>query len=138
MKKTNNTKTNATVEMVFDNYEKLYNALIECETKHQLVDTMNLFGLRTTTQPTDTKNKNDLYIQFSDKSRVLIGRRTLKLYTNDEHAKSFDGCENVYFDDVNDGSYRVKRATVPNNIDNFKLFFSHFLSDSANWLPIAQ
>lgn len=134
MKKTNNTKTNATVEMVFDNYDKLYDELIKCETKHQLVDVMNLFGLRTTTQPTDTKNKNDLYIQFNDKSRVLIGKRMIKLYTNDEIAsdKYFDG---LIFDAVNDGSYRTKRCSIANNVENFKKFFSYFLNDNANYLP---
>jgi hypothetical protein len=134
MKKTNNEKTNVTINTVFDNYEKLYNALIECETKHQLVDVMNMFGLRTTTQPTDTKNKNDLYIQFNDKSRVLIGKRMIKLYTCDEIAndKYFDG---LTFDVVNDGSYRTKRCSIANNVENFKKFFSYFLNDNANYLP---
>lgn len=137
MKKTNNTKTNTTIEMVFDNYDKLYNALIECETKHQLVDTMNMFGLRTTTQPTDTKNKNDLYIQFNDKSRVLIGKRMIKLYTCDEVASDtyFDG---LIFDEVNDGSYRTKRCSISNNVENFKKFFSYFLNDNANYLPTTK
>lgn len=123
---TNATKVNRTID-----YTALYTALIKCNTKKQLVDTMNSFGLRTTTLPTTTPNKNDLYIQFIDKSRVLFGVRTLKLYTNDETTKCFG---DWYFDGVNDGSYRTHRATVPNNIDNFKLILQYFLKNSDNWL----
>ena len=113
--KTNATKTNA-------NYTDLYTDLLKCGSKFELVATMIKHGYYTTTQPTTTPNTNDLYIQFNDKSRLLIGKKSLKLYTNDEHAKQFD----LQFDKVNDGSYRVKRATVANTIENFTLIFNHF------------
>lgn len=115
--KNNATKTNA-------NYTDLYTDLLKCGSKFELVATMIKHGYYTTTQPTTTKNVNDLYIQFNDKSRLLIGKKSLKLYTNDEHAKQF----NLQFDKVNDGSYRVKRATVANTIENFTLIFNHFKS----------
>ena len=117
---TKTTKTNATKTNV--NYTDLYTDLLKCGSKFELVATMLKHGYYTTTQPTTTKNVNDLYIQFNDKSRLLIGKKSLKLYTNDEHAKQFD----LQFDKVNDGSYRVKRATVANTIENFTLIFNHF------------
>lgn len=123
---TNTTKINSSID-----FTALHTALMKCNTKKQLVDTMNMFGLRTTTLPTTTPNKNDLYVQFIDKSRVLFGVRTLKLYTNDDTAKSFS---DWYFDGVNDGSYRTHRATVPNTVDNFKLILQYFLQNNDNWL----
>jgi hypothetical protein len=119
--KTNATKTNA--NKVNTNYTSLYNELLQCTSKYELVATMLKHGYYTSTTPTQTKNLNDLYIQFTDKSRLLIGKKSLKLYTNDEHAKQFN---NLQFDKVNDGSYRVKRATVANTIENFTLIFNHF------------
>jgi len=116
--KTNATKTNA-------NYQSLYDELNKCSSKFELVATMLKHGYYTTTQPTTTLNTNDLYIQFNDKSRLLIGKKSLKLYTNDEHAKQFN---DLQFDKVNDGSYRVKRATIANTIENFTMIFNHFKS----------
>lgn len=116
----------ATVEnRTFTDFENLYNDLCGCDTKHKLVDTMNMYGLRTTTQPTDTPNKNDLYIQFFDKSRVLIGAKSLKLYTCDTIATAtyFDG---FVFDKVNDGSYRTNRATVSKSVENFTKILRYF------------
>ena len=133
-KKSNTTKTNVTIETKFEKYNELYDALLKCETKKQLVDTMNMYGLRTTTTPTTTPNKNDLYIQFIDKSRVLFTTKSLKLYTNDDTATKFN---DMVFDKVNDGSYRTKRATVSNTIENFIKLFSYFLTDDNNYLPIA-
>lgn len=131
----NNEKTN----VVFTEYKSLYNDLCKCNTKHGLVDTINKYGLRTTTQPTDTINKNDLYIQFaSEKSRILITTRSLKLYTCDTIA-SDDYFSDMKFDIVNDGSYRTKRCTVSNTVDNFKKFFEYFLTmvdgHENNFLP---
>lgn len=128
------------IEFKFD-VDALYSDLNQCITKHQLVDTMNMYGLRTTTQPTDTPNKNDLYIQFNDKSRLLIGTKTIKLYTSDTIAseKHFSG---LVFDKVNDGSYRVARATMQNTIDNFKTVFNYFFNvidgHENNYLPTAK
>lgn len=115
-KKTNATKTNV-------NYQSLYDELNKCGSKYELVATMLKHGYYTSTTPTQTKNLNDLYIQFTDKSRLLITKKSLKLYTSDEHATKFNGLQ---FDRVNDGSYRVKRATVQNTIENFEMIFNYF------------
>ena len=123
---TNATKTNNAVD-----FQSLYNELITATTKKQLVDTMNKYGLRTTTLPTTTPNVNDLYIQFIDKSRVLIGKKSLKLYTND---KLVDDFSDYKFDVVNDGSYRNRRATVEKSVEQFTKLFSYFLTNNDNWL----
>ena len=126
----NSKKVNST-----PNYEKLFNELCECNTKHQLVDAMNKNGYRTTTQPTDTPNKNDLYIQFIDKSRVLISSKSLKVYTNDENASEL---KDFTFDKVNDGSYRTKRATIAKTVENFNKVFDYFNQKYDIKLPTAQ
>ena len=131
----NATKTNITFSFDID---ALYTELCDCTTKHQLVDAMNSYGLRTTTQPTDTPNKNDLYIQFNDKSRLLIGAKTLKLYTSESIATD-DYFKSMHFDKVNDGSYRVARATVLKSVDAFKTIFNYFFNTvdghELNYLP---
>lgn len=123
-KKTNATKT-TNANKVNENYTSLYNELLQCTSKYELVATMLKHGYYTSTTPTQTKNLNDLYIQFNDKSRLLITKKSLKLYTNDETATKLNGLQ---FDRVNDGSYRTKRATIANTIENFTLIFNHFKS----------
>lgn len=117
----------------FTKYHEIYDDLCKCTTKKQLVDTMNKYGLRTTTKPTTTPNTNDLYIQFIDKSRLLITKKSLKLYTNNCCLFSFSDIET--FDIVNDGSYRNRRATVKNTFDTFKYIFSVFMNNGDNYLP---
>lgn len=107
-------------------YSTMYEELKGATCKRDLVDTMNAYGYRTTTIPTTTPNKNDLYIQFADKSRLLITSKSLKVYTCSENAEAMADKE-FYFDPVNDGSYRTKRATVSNNLENFTKIFSYFL-----------
>ena len=132
MKKTNNEKTNVTI-----NYETLYNELVECKTKCQLVTTMLQYGLYTSTKPTTTANANDLYIQFNEKSRLLISKKSLKVYTNNDNATAINAIDNNFiFDSVNDGSYRVKRATVAKTIENFTEIFKYF--ESINAFAIVQ
>ena len=132
MKKTNNEKTNVTI-----NYETLYNDLVECKTKCELVTTMLQYGLYTSTKPTTTANANDLYIQFNEKSRVLISKKSLKVYTNNDHSTAINAIDNNFiFDSVNDGSYRVKRATVAKTIENFTTIFKYF--ESINTFSIVQ
>ena len=132
MKKTNNEKTNATI-----NYETLYNELVECKTKCELVTTMLQYGLYTSTKPTTTANANDLYIQFNEKSRLLISKKSLKVYTNNDHSTAINAIDNNFiFDSVNDGSYRVKRATVAKTIENFTTIFKYF--ESINAFSIVQ
>lgn len=123
----------ATTATAFTQYKSIYDDLCKCTTKKQLVDTMNKYGLRTTTKPTTTPNINDLYIQFIDKSRLLITKKSLKLYTNESRMTEFD-CGMV-FDTVNDGSYRNRRATVNNTVETFKSIFSVFMNDTDNYLP---
>ena len=120
---TNATKTNKSLD-----FTALYNDLITCKSKYELVATMMKHGYYTTTTPTTTPNTNDLYIQFNDKSRLLIGKKSLKLYTNQS---MIDGdttktLSQLTFDDVNDGSYRKLRATVTNTVDMFNKLFSVF------------
>ena len=128
---TNATKTNETI-----NFETLYNQLIDCKTKCELVNVMLSHGLYTSTTPTTTPNVNDLYIQFNEKSRLLIGKKTLKVYTNDVHAIELAKTTGFIFDKVNDGSYRTKRATVQKTVDNFKTIFSYF--EKINGFAIVQ
>ena len=132
MKKTNNEKTNVTI-----NYETLYNELVECKTKCELVTTMLQYGLYTSTKPTTTANANDLYIQFNEKSRLLISKKSLKVYTNNDHSTAINAIDNNFiFDSVNDGSYRVKRATVAKTIENFTTIFKYF--ESINAFSVVQ
>jgi len=116
--KTNATKTN-------NNYSKIYDEFKNATCKKDLVDTLNRYGIRTNTTPTTTPNKNDLYVQFNDKSRLLITTKSLKVYTNDEHATKLAD-NTFYFDNVSDGSYRTKRATVSNTLENFTKIFTYF------------
>jgi hypothetical protein len=131
----NESKTNVTMTATtFAKYNEIYDDLCKCVTKRQLVDVMNSYGLRTTTTPTTTPNTNDLYIQFNDKSRLLIGKKSLKLYTNDARKTEFDG---LVFDRVNDGSYRTARATVIKTVENFTKIFTVFMNCTDNYLPVA-
>ena len=121
--KTNATKTNA-------KYNDLYTELLTATCKRDLVDTMNKYGYRTTTIPTTTPNVNDLYVQFSDKSRLLITKQSLKVYTNNDHATALNKVDNkFYFDNVNDGSYRTKRSTVANTLENFTTIFEYYFKN---------
>lgn len=120
---TNATKTNKSLD-----FTALYNDLVLCKSKYELVATMMKHGYYTTTQPTTTANTNDLYIQFNDKSRLLIGKKSLKLYTNQS---MIDGdttktLSQLTFNEVNDGSYRKLRATVSNTVEMFNKLFSVF------------
>ena len=129
---TNATKTNVTI-----NYETLYNDLIDCKTKCELVTTMLQYDLYTSTKPTTTANANDLYIQFNEKSRLLISKKSLKVYTNNDNANAINAIDkNFIFDSVNDGSYRVKRATVAKTIENFTTIFKYF--ESINAFAVVQ
>lgn len=111
-------------------YSKLYEELIVCRTKQELVTTMLGHGLYTSTKPTTTANLNDLYIQFNEKSRVLITSKSLKVYTSADHANALSN-EVFQFDNVNDGSYRTRRATVARNVENFIAIFNYFGSINA-------
>lgn len=125
--KSNSKKVNNVV-----NFEKLYSELIECKTKCELVNTMLKYNLYTSTKPTTTNNINDLYIQFNEKSRLLISKKSLKVYTNNENANKISKLHNDFiFDNCVDGSYRTKRATVSKTIENFISIMNYFNSISA-------
>lgn len=119
------TVDNATVNNA--TYTAIYNEFATATCKLDLVNALNRHGIRTNTTPTETKNANDLYVQLFDKSRVLITKKSLKVYTNDEHATAIHNAFNDFeFDSVNDGSYRTKRATVKNTVENFNRIFAYF------------
>lgn len=119
--KENASKENARIE-------EMFTALKSAQCKKDLVDTMNAYGYRTTTIPTTTPNKNDLYIQLSDKSRVLFTSKSIKVYTNQANAEGLQAVNKDFqFDLVNDGSYRTKRTTIGNNLENFTTVFNYFL-----------
>lgn len=130
----NTKKTNKTTT---ERLEVMYNALQTATCKRDMVNVLNQYGYRTNTTPTTTPNKNDLYIQLFDKSRMLFTSKSLKVYTNDDNATAINELDNSFiFDNVNDGSYRTKRATVTNNYDNFKKVWSYFESNGMiDYLP---
>jgi hypothetical protein len=118
----NELKVNAT-------YTAIYNEFTTAKCKLDLVNTLNKYGIRTNTTPTTTQNLNDLYVQMYDKSRVLITKKSLKVYTNNEHATAIHTAYNDFeFDNVNDGSYRTQRATVKNTVENFIKIMRYFES----------
>lgn len=121
----NNVKVNAT-------YTAIYDKMKVATCKRDLCDVLKMYGYDTTTTPTTTPNKNDLYIQFNEKSRLLITAKSLKVYTNNDHATALHNIDsNFIFDSVNDGSYRVKRATVRNTVENFIIIFDYFVKNNA-------
>lgn len=122
---TNNAKVNKSID-----FSKLYEELIVCKTKQELVTAMLGHGLYTSTKPTTTANANDLYVQFNEKSRLLITSKSLKVYTCEDHAKAL-GNDTFVFDLVNDGSYRTRRATVAKTLENFTEIFKYFASINA-------
>lgn len=138
MKKTENatTKKNATANndkknefLSIDKIEKLFDELTTAQTKLELVNALNRYGLRTTTIPTTTPNKNDLYIQLFDKSRILFSAKSMKVYTNETHATALNEKFEYVFDKVNDGSYRTRRTTINKTVENFKQLFEYFASN---------
>lgn len=114
-------------------YGELLDGLNLCRTKYDLVITLNKYGLKTSTEPTKTGNINDLYFQLDDGSRIQIGVTVIKLWTCETISK------NTYFShypfkEVNDGSYRTKRLTLPKSEENLKLLLEFFLENENNWI----
>ena len=112
------------------NVKALYEELIACTTKKALVDTMNKHGLRCTTLPTTTPNINDLYIQFIDKSRIQFSKKVMKLWTAEQVVKDLE----LTYDQVNDGSYRKCRATMPKAVEGFEKILNYMLQNPDNYL----
>lgn len=101
--------------------------------KMQLVTVANKYGVYTTTKPTATKQLNDLYIQLFDGSRIKFNHSTkngvssISVYTTKKYGDDIHNIDNTFvFDTVNDGKYRVSRATVPCTVDTLKTVFEFF------------
>ena len=101
--------------------------------KMQLVAVANKYGIYTTTKPTATKQLNDLYMQLFDGSRIKFNHSTkngvssISIYTTKKYGDDIHTLDNAFvFDNVNDGKYRVSRATVPCTIDTLKTVFEFF------------
>lgn len=101
--------------------------------KMQLVAVANKYGVYTTTKPTATKQLNDLYIQLFDGSRIKFNHSTkngvssISVYTTKKYGDDIHNIDNTFvFDTVNDGKYRVSRATVPCTVDTLKTVFEFF------------
>lgn len=103
------------------------------ENKMQLVSVANKYGIYTTTKPTATKQLNDLYMQLFDGSRIKFNHSTkngissISIYTTKKYGDDIHNIDsNFVFDAVNDGKYRVSRATVPCTVDTLKTVFEFF------------
>lgn len=103
------------------------------ENKMQLVGVANKYGIYTTTKPTATKQLNDLYMQLFDGSRIKFNHSTkngvssISIYTTKKYGDDIHALDNAFvFDTVNDGKYRVSRATVPCTTDTLKIVFEFF------------
>lgn len=101
--------------------------------KMQLVAVANKYGVYTTTKPTATKQLNDLYMQLFDGSRIKFNHSTkngvssISVYTTKKYGDDIHALDNTFvFDTVNDGKYRVSRATVPCTTDTLKTVFEFF------------
>ena len=101
--------------------------------KMQLVAVANKYGIYTTTKPTATKQLNDLYMQLFDGSRIKFNHSTkngvssISVYTTKKYGDDIHTLDNSFvFDTVNDGKYRVSRATVPCTTDTLKTVFEFF------------
>lgn len=107
----------------------LFEELCICETKKQLVETWERYGLRTTTKPIDSPTIDDKYLQMLDGSRIQISKTTIKLFTAEGILA------NDYFDeirgaakDVNDGSYRKLRVTMDKDEKAFAFLIRFFVN----------
>lgn len=101
--------------------------------KMQLVAVANKYGIYTTTKPTTTKQLNDLYMQLFDGSRIKFNHSTkngvssISVYTTKKYGNDIHTIDDTFvFDNVNDGKYRVSRATVPCTVDTLKTIFTFF------------
>lgn len=129
MSKTNNKKTNTTIE-----FKALYEELLTATNKCQLVDAFNHAGYICTTAKTTTNNTNDLYAQFrhnrcGDVSRIQFAKKVLKVYATEGVKNDLtDLHEDYIVDAVNDGSARKFRIVLPNTEENFNSIFGYFVN----------
>lgn len=142
---TKTTKTIATTEtqLILNNVSKtnksindidfimLFDDLNKCTCKSDLVDTINNYGIYTSTKKSNNQCLTDLYIQLFDKSRILIGKKSIKFYTTVDIANVFN---EFTFKKCDDGSYRKMYTTIDKTVDNLKLILSYFANNNAFWL----
>lgn len=115
---------NATISL---KYDELLSELNSATCKYDLVNICNSHNIYTTTQPKLTKNSNDLYIQFFDKSRLLVSKTKLKVLTCEKFANELTAIDSQFkFDTTDDGSYRIVYASVAKNVDNLKTILDFF------------
>jgi len=109
-------------------YKGLYEKLCKAQTKHDMLDALNQYGIESSTKPTLTRNKQDLYFQMMDYSRIHFIGSKIKLWVTEPVSRSkwFEG---FTFQDVNDAP-RTKRAEVPKTLDNFIKIMSYFIKDN--------
>ena len=116
------------------NYDELLNDLNRSETKYEVYQALMKQGIRTSTNPTQTRNKNDLYFQLADKSRIQIEAESIKLLTNEAVSRNH-AFEMFSFKDVTnewDGRNRTKFTTVRKTTENLKIIMDYFLEDERN------
>ena len=125
----NATKTNKSINDI--DFTTLFDELNKCTCKSDLVDTVNKYGIYTSTKKSTNQCVTDLYIQLFDKSRVLLSKKTIKLYTCSDVASDF---KNFIFKPCTDGSYRKCYATIEKSVDNLKTIFEYFAKNDNFWL----
>lgn len=125
----NSTKINKSINDI--DFTTLFDELNKCTCKSDLVDTVNKYGIYTSTKKSTNQCLTDLYIQFFDKSRVLLSKKTIKLYTCNDVASDF---KNYIFKPCTDGSYRKMYATIDKTVDNLKTIFAYFAKNDQFWL----
>lgn len=143
MTKSKTTKTNEQIALVDNaskvnksindiNFIDLFEKLNKCTCKSELVDTVNEFGIYTSTKKSTNNCLTDLYIQLFDKSRVLLSKKSIKLYTCNDVASEF---KQWLFKPCNDGSFRKCYTTIDKTVENLKLIFEFFAKNNQFWLP---
>lgn len=126
----NSTKINKSINDI--DFATLFEQLCKCTCKSELVDTVNEYGIYTSTKKSTNNCLTDLYIQLYDKSRVLLSKKSIKLYTCSDVASNF---KQFAFKPCNDGAYRKCYATVEKSVENLKLIFEFFAKNNQFWLP---
>lgn len=116
----NKTKTNVKFDV-----EKFFKSYIECSTKHEIVSLCAKSGIYTTTKPTDTPNKNDLYVQFFDNSRLKLNNKSIQIWCNDDTAIELEKVFECKSDVVHDNA-RTKRLTLSKTTETLEKVFEWF------------
>lgn len=116
----NETKLNVKFDV-----EKFFKSYIECNTKHEIVNLCQSVGIYTTTKPTDTPNKNDLYVQLFDQSRLKLNNKSIQVWCNDDTAVELEKVFECKSDIVHDNA-RTKRLTLSKTTETLEKVFDWF------------